>query len=490
MDMNISSTEQHLASLKKLPQADAIDGDDAVTWMRHVAAHDGERLGWHIKRAAGFGGSEAGTVLAWYDGEMKSRHSVISLVREKLLKRVPERANHDMLRGVLLEPTVRVAFEAKLTREGHAWKRREDYERRAAAKPPSAYPWMRANVDGIYEINGNLVVVDFKAPSENSLKDQLRTEGNDDYKVQLNHYCIVAEAAGLKVDALWIALYDYNRCATDGVQVVQVPIDRLMQQRLLLASTELWKNYVMRGDEPVLETRVQIVPTGEVPAEIEEAAIRAARAKILMKAADVRYEEARTEVADWTSARGRLGGHPMYIGGAELDGPGVMKVTAVPTLDIDAAVERLYEVGLDDIAVDELRKPGVYKDVGVLGRAFDALRAQTAAVLQLLADGKEVPAKTLQTLARLTDKVPARHDDGFNPEAVSAALVSCGEQVHGYTREVVSVILDRRANELVDTMTAEAEKEVEAFLKRSPAPAEEEVKENELTSQARYGTFG
>ena len=455
-----------LSRLKTLPQAAVIKGGDAMTWVEHMERTDPERIGWHAARAAGIGGSEAGTVLAWYTGETKSRRSVVSLVRDKLLQRVPDTANPDMMRGTLLEEQIRVTFEARLTREGRRWTRRADMEALVNSTVPELYPWMRANVDGIYEIDGATVIVDFKAPTENSLRALLRVDGSDEYKAQLNHYHIVADAADVRVHALWLVPYDYNRLATDGVQVINVPIDPLMQQALVKGEKELWKSCVMQGIVPEHVTRRAVHSAEDVPEHVQDAASQAARAKLIEEAASRVYEDKRQVVSDWVSGHGHIGDMPLFVGQLMEGEPGVMRTTAVRKLNMDAALERLSELGVDDVQMDELRTLPSYKDIDVLGRAYDRLREAATQVAVSLSNGDALDPKALQRLIKVLSKVPAQHEGEMDPLLVEKQLVACKENPYDYHKETVRVVLSREGRFDIDAAATRAEEEVASLISR------------------------
>ena len=459
------------AILCQLPQATAIDKKHAQAWLSYVAANDPERVEWHAARASGIGGSEAGAVLAWYSGEIKARKGATSLVKDKLLLRTPERANADMMRGTVLEDHIRIVFETRLDKEGRQWKRRPDLEAAVNAATPQQYPWMRANVDAIYDVDGAMVIVDFKAPSETSLITQLRTEGNDEYKAQLNHYAIVADAAGFPPAALWLVLYDYVRVATDGVQIVDVKLDPMMQQAIVEGSAELWNEWIMKGQIPPFAIREEAEPSTAPPQDIQYAAVRASRSKLLAEAALKEYERCRTEVSDWVSKQGELGELPLFLGPVEPEGKGLLKVTAKRNLlDMDEAVGRLYDLGLQDTDIDELKVIGTYKDASVLADRYDTLRSVCMGILGTLAKNELPDTDTLALLAKQLDKTPARNSDTFNPESVRRALVACGEMPYEFEREVVSAVVDRRDRSDTEMTVSHAEDALASFLESTPIP--------------------
>ena len=475
--------------MRDLPQASVIEGRQAKAWFDYTIGNYPDRAEWLVRRCAGIGGSEAGTVLAWYTGDIKSRKTISSLVRDKLLMRLPEHGTPDMLRGQILEEHIRKTFETRLTADGRQWKRRADLERKINSVVPEAYPWMRANVDGVYEIEGNIVIVDFKAPSEASLKTQMRTEGNDEYKAQLNHYAIVADAAGVSVGAMWLVLYDYNKVATDGVQVIDVLPDLTMQQQLVEASDELWNSWILKGKIPETQIRRQAMLPEDIPAWVMETATQAARAKLAEEAATRIYETSRKEVSDWIMSRGKLGDLPLYVGSLVSGEPGALRATSKNVINTELAIERLEELGYDDLRIDELRKPGNYKDKGQISRKYDELREMVAGLIGNLSEGVMPDEKNMQSILKAIKKPPAREESGFDEDALRTALVACEENPHDYEDEIISVIFDRRARDDVAEASAEAEQVMEKFAKTAPITYSDEVEVNDFMKGVPESSF-
>ena len=94
-----------------------------------------------------------------------SRETAERLGKRKLLTIPPDVGNFDMLRGAYMEDFVRHMYEERLTLDGRDWRVRNDLVKVVQSGPHPDMPWMRASLDGLYEIDGVLVIPDFKAPS-------------------------------------------------------------------------------------------------------------------------------------------------------------------------------------------------------------------------------------------------------------------------------------------------------------------------------------
>src|SRR3546814_13020044 len=99
----------------------------------------------------------------------------------------------DTKRGIDREPFIRDRFEDGLSREGIPFRHCDDLQKLIESAPHPEYPWLCASLDGIYEIDGQIWIVDFKAPSESVLEEYRRTRDFGDYTWQLHHYRKAAE---------------------------------------------------------------------------------------------------------------------------------------------------------------------------------------------------------------------------------------------------------------------------------------------------------
>lgn len=264
------SRARHLEAISRLPQAAVLVPENVSRWLIDTVRIDPERVDWHIQRAGGFGGSEAGLLLEW-----ATRHDAkpitgtgwgtpARLVRQKLLMLAPDAPGVDARRGIALEPVIAQMFEETLAREGRVWSRRDDLKRVVESGGHPAMPWMRASLDGLYEVDGKLWIIDFKAPSETSLEKH-REKLSMGYVAQLNRYAMVAQGFGIGVDGLALAMFDYRRFGEAPLAIFDVRPDRELQRRIAEGGRVLWHEHVLTGRVPALdEAVIGTVPEGLV----------------------------------------------------------------------------------------------------------------------------------------------------------------------------------------------------------------------------------
>jgi predicted phage-related endonuclease len=260
----------HLEAISRLPQATVLLPENVSRWLADTLRIDPERVEWHIQRAGGFGGSEAGLLLEW--ATRNDPRPIVGtgwgtptrLVRQKLLMLAPDAPGVDARRGIALEPIIAQMFEDTLAREGRVWTRRDDLKRIVESGGHPAMPWMRASLDGFYEIDGKLWIIDFKAPSETSLEKH-REKLSMGYVAQLNHYAMVARGFMVKVDGLALAMFDYRRFGEEPLAIFDVRPDLDLQHRIAEGGRSLWHEHVLTGRVPAVNDAVtDVIPEGLV----------------------------------------------------------------------------------------------------------------------------------------------------------------------------------------------------------------------------------
>lgn len=460
--------------IRELPQAGIIGHEDAIIWIERVKAID-PRIAWHIKRAGGIGGSEIGTLISWAFGDFKSRGSAGRLAKQKLFMLPPDRPNDDMARGVFLEPHIRAVFEARLTADGHDWKRRDDLEEAVVNSVHPAYPWLRGSMDGIYEIDGKTILVDFKSPSEDALDNCLRYKNYDDYRAQLNHYFLVCEGADITIDSMALVLYDYRRAGTIGVHVEPIAIEPALQQKIVQAGSDFWNEFVMKGAVPDTATRQLVRPVGGIPDDLEEMAKKAILYKVTAEHALKQYEEVRRDIANRVSMIGELGQGSLMLGSFDGEENGMLVVTAKKTLVPEQAIERLVDLGYDENAIKELKGEEQYKDAN---NAFKKLDTLYSIGQQIADECKENPnelkisPETFKLLISAIRRPLTKKPGDWDEEKIKEALVLCNEDVYSFMAETCAPVLDRRNRPDMDNlrreMSEEADVLVNAVLKLKP----------------------
>jgi len=436
------TAEACLARIGRLPHAAVIDPAHARRWVSLTLATEPERIGWHIARAGGIGGSEAGTLLAWgFPGEGNhSRGSALRMARQKLLMLPPDRANDDMSRGAYLEDFIRQVYEDKLTRSGVAWRRRDDLKAAIEAGPHPAYPWLRASLDAVYEIGGAVRIVDFKAPSTDMLQEYVTHRNFHDYRAQLNHYDLVASGHGVTVDGLELAMFDYRRVASNGCEVFPVERDAGMQQKLIAASGEFWHRHVGIGLLPERDEEPVLSANAGIPPEIEARALAAVVRKAALDRLKKDYEADQQAIVAWVGETGTLGEGVLPLGKVFPgdDAAGFLQVRAKLVLDSERAEQRLRDLGMPDAAIEEMRGPPAY-DPQKLRMAYRKLCSLVALMSGEGADVRALAGLAAQAIATAPPKEKGRFDD----EAVAQALESFGEVPYTFFTEAISSGLPR-----------------------------------------------
>ena len=419
-----------------------------------------------------------GGLLSWATGEFVSRHSATLIAKQKLLMVPPGRTNDDMSRGSSLEEFIRSRYETRLTAAGHTWSRRHDLETVMSEAHPGM-PWLRGNVDGIYEIDGEVVLVDFKAPSEASLIDQLRSGVEQDYVAQLNHYGLVAQGHGVVFARSELVAFDYRKAGVEdmarpeayGLRIFPVALDPALQARIATACESFWMGCVMTGELPEDDRSPRLRPENGLPTEIEQAARRAVMAKFMLDAAQARYEDNRGVVSDFVQRTGKLGDGHLKIGAMADGGDGFMKVSAATVFDFDGAIARLRELGRTEDQIQSLRGPGKWENPTEtekkLVKIFDLARDLAA-----LTQPAEIEA-ALKVLAKAT-KTPLKWaPGGFDEDLVKQSLVACNEPCDIFLTEKISPVLDRKRRDDLEEMRARVVEGVDTWLGAAVPPVPE-----------------
>jgi predicted phage-related endonuclease len=338
-DKNLDDKEalarDHLEAISRLPQAAVLLPENVSRWLVDTMRIDPERVEWHIQRAGGFGGSEAGLLLEW--ATRNDPNPIVNtgwgtparLVRQKLLMLAPDAPGLDARRGIALEPVIAQMFEDALARDGRILKRREDLKYIVESRGHPSMPWMRASLDGLYEIDSKLWIVDFKAPSETSLEKH-REKLSIGYIAQLNHYAMVARGFGVEVDNLALVMFDYRRFAEKPISIFEVQSDPELQRRIAEGGRSLWHDHVLAGRVPhVKEGLADSVPQGLIENLEELRQIKRSVAELMR-----RKEAVSDEVLAKMSAAG--------LDKISVDLPeGSATVTLRRDLDVERASERL-----------------------------------------------------------------------------------------------------------------------------------------------------
>jgi len=400
--------EALLARIAGLPQAAVIPDDRRRDWLDRVLAADAERAAWHVARAGGFGGSEAHILAAWGGWEAEEEGprwgSPERLVRQKLLMMAPEPPGVDAARGLALEPVIRGLFEENMLAE-RTWRHRDDLKALLDAHAHPGMPWLRASIDAVYDIDGEIWIIDFKAPSEASLERQ-RERPAPAYAAQLNHYALLAEGLGVRVGGLGVALLDYRYFARAPVLFHEVGASPELRRAISVGGEALWNDFVMRGRVPTPSgANLQATPGTGGKAQAPSPEL------VDMARSLWRIERVKARIAsDERDLRTRLVAEMRRLGlrSARVpdgDKAGELRLTLARTFDAEAALERArpWLQGGEGPGEEAFRLPEFAEPAAAARRVLE-LREMIEAELAL---AESSPEGACDALRRVRDALPA-----------------------------------------------------------------------------------
>ncbi len=228
-----------------LPQGQVLSEQSILNWMERMEkSNDFHGAGWHYRRLTGIGGSEAGHAVQQsivMDGGAPERirgRWGRHLVMEKLLELRPDDPTAAMLRGNHFEELIIQRF---LQQTGAVIRQDLMDAVAEASGEIGEHPWLVGQPDLIVEMpNGDILLVDIKAPSEPSEKAQ------PEYVAQLHHYrCLMAEA---RVPPNGMVLGNFN-WRDYAINQIDVPYDRRIDDRLRRGGDNLWQR-ILDGNIP------------------------------------------------------------------------------------------------------------------------------------------------------------------------------------------------------------------------------------------------
>lgn len=222
-----------------LAQGKHIKEADARVWYQSVMKLDPERLGWHIARLNGLGGSDVGEIVAWKLGVFNVFKTPRDIIDEKLLRKPIQQQTKVMRRGTYLESVIQQFFLEDFNATS-----RTDLAKKIDAQTDPKHPWLRGNVDDVVEINGYIFVVDYKSPTKAKASDAALQ-----YAGQVHQYGhLLGLATGEPAHSHIVASFDY---AKGEVVPVEVPYDQEVMDAVLDGGDEIW-NHVLNGTHPEL----------------------------------------------------------------------------------------------------------------------------------------------------------------------------------------------------------------------------------------------
>ena len=270
--------EDALRDIDQLQQARHIDDFQLHDWLDKVEEYDPERLAWHIRRLRGIGGSEIGTLWMTEHGQFHPFHSCADVVASKLLRQLPLEPEGNLQRGSMMEdPILRVKFREEMVKryeaQGKTVRFRDDLFPKFMhyLDPDPKLVWLVGTPDDILEVDGKLIIVDYKAPTSGTIA-ALKRYADDEapiyYEAQLHHYASIAQKVGLPVGGLMLASLDYDKFTFD---IREIAVRPKFQQELIEVGTKYWFDYVLTGQVPDLQTNKTFSKEFELPKTYQDA---------------------------------------------------------------------------------------------------------------------------------------------------------------------------------------------------------------------------
>lgn len=412
--------------LRSLPQAKVIDDETRAKWLDDTLRVEPERVEWHIERASGFGGSEAGLLLEWATRNESNPvvgtgwGTVERLVRQKLLQLAPDAPGVDARRGIALEPVVNALFEESLTKHGRTWTRRDDVKAQIEHAPHPRMPWLRASLDGVYEIDGDICIVDFKAPSEASL-DKHKERLSTGYIAQLNHYALVAHGHGVRVGRLMLAMLDYRRFGEEPIAFFPVENSAYLQTRVAEGGRSLWHDHVLTGMVPAPRAA-----RSETSPELAEALLALKQVRRELGELTARKEALSEQVLALMTASG----HDRAV--VDL-GNGKASVSLRMSLDADRVWERLSAFCSGEAEQARLKAE-------IFVPEFREPEAAARWVIQLRDDLSRLDLMSLpESLRRCLGDLPEVMEGKMLPQPARQALRAIGEEADDFEKPTLQV---------------------------------------------------
>lgn len=206
------------------------------------------KIQWHINRLKGIGGSDIAALVHTEMGVYDIFSNANKIISEKLLKSKVKLATATMEKGTMLEPLAREKFYNFLakknfvfSRDKEAFKTIENYNK----LEKKDNEWLIGNPDDIILIENkdgscSRFIVDYKVPADKNYEDNIQIL--DNYKYQLNHYCLILEkCCNLPVDGLLLAylVQDYNNIYK--IKTLKVEKDVILQKNILQVGDKYWQ---------------------------------------------------------------------------------------------------------------------------------------------------------------------------------------------------------------------------------------------------------
>lgn len=395
---------------------------------------------WHVRRASAIGGSEIGDVVRHFRGETGGFSDARNLVLEKLLIMSPQPGTTEMNRGVRAEPIIQQMYLADM----EAVSDEASLDVLKGFRSPKAPQIVGTPDDLVIYADQSRKIIDYKCPSADVNEEYEKKGISFDYVCQVHQYGFFSKESGIDFDGMDIVCFD-PRSFTLGSYVVEH--DPELLKEMILCSSTLWNDFVMRGELPIVPGPAKLnTEDADILKQMEDLTMQAAVLKVIASEITTRQTETLNRVAALNGEN-----HKMAAGKVDL---GFASFSRKRAWDEEQLLGILEAAGLqrNDFLQDgrSLEPKNAEKMFKTIFKAVGDETVDVAPLLETLLDEGGIPYKIqynidliLETLESLCVSVTpaARISEGF---ALSRAKAQA-EKVQ---------ILKNHAIELADTVEA------------------------------------
>lgn len=240
-----SDLEKIQAIIRALPQREHLTSENIESWIAKTSEIDDHGPVWHARRLRGIGSSEIGVCVMSARGEHTPFGGAREMVMSKLMMLAPDAGTSHTKRGNEMEDFIRQKFHRE-----YGTKSETEMMNRMMNTVVNATPWMVGNPDDLCFINGQLYLIDYKAPSSDVMQEAREAGGvKFEYVCQLHHLHEIGRYAGLPIVGKLLCSFDYDNYELD---VREVEHDQALLDEMRAVGDELWNEFVCKGQLPAI----------------------------------------------------------------------------------------------------------------------------------------------------------------------------------------------------------------------------------------------
>ncbi|WP_190322260.1 hypothetical protein [Candidatus Enterovibrio escicola] len=298
--------------MMQLPQYNSLEEIRIQEWIDKILREQPENAMFHMSRLFQFGGSEIGALLqsrrnleATYIGDIKFTHMNDQDIFDlKYLIKIPEKSEDDghLLRGSIFEPNLMKIMGMELSKQYSNVSQRPDLVKKIAnyKNDPSLkeFDWARVQVDDIWEVDGELILTDYKFPTASSLL-ALKQQPEVMYAPQVTLGKMIGEALGIPISRTMVSPINIEKCRFENIDV---PFDKDLEDEIMTVGRESY-SLLKSGERPVFSMpKYQIKSSSDLPEKVKKDVLTAGVYRLAISELNKKIVELDNEVATTFSA--------------------------------------------------------------------------------------------------------------------------------------------------------------------------------------------